>query len=66
MMLQCERHKTTRNTDLNDIRTQMSFPNFGGQCALYTFNLKPNKIKKLFPNVSDEKVIGLCNIKRIS
>ena len=65
-MLQCERHKTTRDTDLNAIRTQLSLPSFGGQCALYTFNLKPNKAKKQFPNVGDEKVIGLCNIKRLS
>ena len=62
-MLQCERHKTTRDTDLNDIRTQLSLPSFGGQCALYTFK---DKDLKLFPKVGDEAVVGLCNIKRLS
>lgn len=63
MMLQCARHKTTRDTDLNDIRTQLSFPDFGGQCALYTFKAED---LALFPNVGDEAVLGLCNVKRLS
>lgn len=63
MMLQCELHRTTRDTDSNEIITQLSFPDFGGQCGLYT--LKSEDLA-LFPNVGSEAVLGLCKVKRVS
>ncbi|MBA7620265.1 hypothetical protein ES703_27611 [subsurface metagenome] len=61
MMLQCAIHRTTRDTDSNAIRTQLSFP-MSGQCALYTFR---DEDLELFQKAGDESIIGLCKIKRL-
>lgn len=62
-MLWCEQHKCSRDTESNDLRTQLSMPNLMAQCGLYT--LVAADLEK-FPKVDDEAKVGMCNVKRLS
>lgn len=63
MMLWCEQHNCSRDTDSSELRTQLSMPNLMAQCGLYL--LVAADLEK-FPNVDDEAMVGMCKVKRLS
>jgi len=63
MVLKCNSHNVTLNTDTNKAERGMSMPDRGGSCALY--NVQAVDLKKL-AKVGDELTVNQCHITRLS